>query len=79
KQELWIDAARDLPISTMVGIGGTFGFYTTKKRAPKLFRALHLEWLFRALTEPGHAKRAWRAVVVFSCVALMSLTKRKHS
>ncbi|MEZ0286499.1 MAG: WecB/TagA/CpsF family glycosyltransferase, partial [Candidatus Paceibacterota bacterium] len=37
KQELWIDAARDLPISTMVGIGGTFGFYTTKKRAPKLF------------------------------------------
>lgn len=65
KQEFWIDAARDLPIQVMVGIGGTFGFYTTKKRAPHWMRALHLEWLFRSLTEKGHAKRAWRAVVVF--------------
>ena len=66
KQELWIQAAQSLGIPVMIGVGGTFGFYTRKNRAPRLMQSLHLEWLYRTLTEKGHAKRAWRAVVVFS-------------
>lgn len=69
KQELWIDAARTLPIQVMIGVGGTFGFYTIKKRAPVWLRQLHLEWLFRSVTEAGHARRAFRAVIVFPIVA----------
>jgi len=70
KQELWIQAARDLNIPVMIGVGGTFKFYTDHKRAPEIFRTLHLEWLYRTFTEPGHWKRAWRAVVSFSLFAL---------
>jgi N-acetylglucosaminyldiphosphoundecaprenol N-acetyl-beta-D-mannosaminyltransferase len=65
KQELWITAASTQPIPVMIGVGGTFGFYSTKKRAPRLYRVLKIEWLYRGLTEKGHWKRLWRAVVIF--------------
>jgi len=70
RQELWISAARDLPVPVMVGVGGTFGFYLQKKRAPQLMRSLGLEWLYRGFSESGHWGRIWRAVVVFSLYAL---------
>jgi N-acetylglucosaminyldiphosphoundecaprenol N-acetyl-beta-D-mannosaminyltransferase len=79
KQELWIQAATDLPIPVMIGIGGTLGFYTDKKRAPRWMRTLHLEWLYRSLTEPGHWKRAYRAAVVFPLSALFWIGKRALS
>lgn len=67
KQELWIQAvAKQLPIPVMIGVGGTLGFYSVKKRAPGIMRQLHLEWLHRMVNEPGHWRRVWRAVVVFS-------------
>ena len=41
-----------------VGVGGSFDVLSgTKKRAPKLFRKLHLEWLYRILNEPKRIKR----------------------
>ena len=71
KQELWMEkAAEAASIPVMIGVGGTFGFYTRKKRAPHFLQAVHLEWLYRSFTEKGHAKRAWRAVAVFSLNAL---------
>ncbi|MEI6477925.1 MAG: WecB/TagA/CpsF family glycosyltransferase [bacterium] len=80
KQELWIQsAAAQLTIPVMVGVGGTLGFYTDKKRAPRLFRVLHLEWLYRGLTERGHWRRAWRAVVTFSFHALFWMGKTLFS
>lgn len=66
KQERWIQAAADLNIPVMIGVGGTFNFGTTKKRAPQWLRAFGLEWLYRGVTEPGHWKRVWRAVPVFA-------------
>ena len=65
KQELWIQAASTFPVPVMIGVGGTFGFYSTKRRAPGSIRRLKLEWLWRGVTEPGHWRRLWRAVVVF--------------
>lgn len=41
-----------------VGVGGSFDVLSgTKKRAPKLFRKLHLEWFYRIITEPKRLKR----------------------
>lgn len=70
KQELWIQAAASLPIPVMIGVGGTFKFYANRSRAPKALRLIGLEWLFRWFHEPGHSKRVWRSVIVFSCYAL---------
>ncbi len=68
KQELWI--ARNLKkcetASVAMGIGGTFDFVVGKvKRAPKMFRMVGLEWLWRLIMEPRRWKRIWRAVWVF--------------
>lgn len=41
-----------------MGLGGSFDVYTgQKKRAPKLFLKLNLEWLYRLLKEPTRASR----------------------
>ncbi len=41
-----------------VGVGGSFDVLSgTKKRAPKYFRKLHLEWLYRLIKEPTRFKR----------------------
>lgn len=70
KQELWMEkASHHLRVPTMIGVGGTFGFYSSKTRAPQWIRSLNLEWLYRAMTEKGHWKRAFRAVFVFSFLA----------
>lgn len=75
KQELWISAAQKLPIPVIIGVGGTFGFYSNKKRAPLWLRKLKLEWLFRGFTEKGHLKRLWQAVFVFSFKAVRDIMK----
>ena len=76
KQELWIDAAKGLPVMVMIGVGGSFGFYTTKKRAPQWMRGLGLEWLYRGLTEPGHWGRVFQAIILFPLAAIGWLIKR---
>lgn len=41
-----------------VGVGGSFDVLSgTKKRAPKIFRKLYLEWLYRIMREPKRLKR----------------------
>lgn len=76
-QDLWIN--RNLnkiikPVITM-GVGGTFDFIagyknidnkTPVRRAPKIYRKLGLEWLYRLIQEPRkRSVRIWNAVVVF--------------
>lgn len=76
RQELWIAAAATLRAPTAVGVGGSLDFYGSKKRAPQVLRSLHLEWLWRTLTERGHLKRAWRATVVFPLYAFRALSTK---
>lgn len=49
-----------------IGAGGAFDFLTGRiKRAPKLMRALGLEWLWRLLKQPWRINRIYKAVIVF--------------
>jgi N-acetylglucosaminyldiphosphoundecaprenol N-acetyl-beta-D-mannosaminyltransferase len=49
-----------------VGVGGSFDVISgTKKRAPKLFIKLNLEWLYRIVTEPKRLKRFYNNNIKF--------------
>ncbi len=49
-----------------IGVGGTYDFVSGKrKRAPKFFQKIGLEWLWRLIFEPKRAKRIFNAVFVF--------------
>ena len=49
-----------------IGVGGSFNVLSgTKKRAPKIFIKLNLEWLYRIVTEPSRLKRFWNSNVKF--------------
>lgn len=67
-QEYFLEALHERPngVNLAMGVGGAFDFFTGKlRRAPKLFRALGVEWLWRLVLQPSRWKRIWRAVVVF--------------
>lgn len=58
----------------LAGVGGAFDFLTGKfKRAPKIFRNMGLEWLWRLLQEPKRIKRIYNAVIAFP---FLSLTRK---
>lgn len=49
-----------------IGVGGSFDVLSgTKKRAPKIFIKLNLEWLYRILSEPKRLKRFWNNNIKF--------------
>lgn len=49
-----------------VGVGGSFDVLSgTKKRAPKIFIKLNLEWLYRIVKEPKRMKRFYVSNVKF--------------
>ena len=49
-----------------VGVGGSFDVISgTKKRAPKLFIRLNLEWLYRIAKEPSRLKRFYDSNIKF--------------
>lgn len=49
-----------------MGVGGVFDVLSgTKKRAPKVFIKLNLEWLYRIVTEPKRLKRFYQNNVKF--------------
>ena len=58
-QEKWIvDNAPALPsVKIFIGLGGTLDVWSGKAhRAPTIFQALGLEWLYRTLKEPKRAR-----------------------
>lgn len=73
-QELWIaENKTQIGAALLVGVGGTFDMIAGRfPRAPKLFRALYLEWLWRLLLQPSRWRRAWKSVVVFPLKVLFS-------
>ncbi len=67
-QEIVLAGLKSSPgsIRLAIGVGGAFDFLTGKvPRAPKSFRTIGLEWLWRLLRQPKRWKRIWNAVVVF--------------
>ncbi len=73
-QEKWIAThKRELGAKILVGIGGVFDMLAgLTPRAPRLWRVLHLEWLWRLILQPSRIGRIWRAVVIFPLKALFS-------
>ena len=73
QQELFINSVKNDTIRLAMGIGGAFDFVTGKvKRAPKIWRKLGMEWLWRFLQEPRYrAKRIFRAVIIFPIKILL--------
>ncbi len=75
-QELWINRnLSNMPsVKIAIGVGGAFDFYAgERKRAPKIFQKLGIEWLFRLIIEPRRWKRIFNATVVFPWKFLKSL------
>lgn len=72
KQDRFIARYRDeLKVPVMIGVGGAFEFVAGKvRRAPAIFRALWLEWLWRLIMEPRRFKRIWTAAVSFPLAVL---------
>lgn len=49
-----------------IGVGGSFDVLSgSKKRAPKIFIKLNLEWFYRIITEPKRLKRFWNNNIKF--------------
>ena len=58
-----------------IGVGGSFDVLSGhKKRAPKIFIKLNLEWLYRIIKEPTRLKRFWNNNVKF----LFKIRKLKY-
>jgi len=56
----------------LMGAGGTFDFITGKiRRAPRIFRSLGLEWLWRLTQQPKRFRRIINAILVFPIKALI--------
>jgi N-acetylglucosaminyldiphosphoundecaprenol N-acetyl-beta-D-mannosaminyltransferase len=68
KQEEWIaENLKHLPsVQIAVGVGGAFDMISgSLRRAPRLFRFLGLEWLWRLMIQPYRYKRIWKATIQF--------------
>ena len=58
RQEFLMDELIKIHPALYMGLGGSFDVYSgLKKRAPKIFLKLQLEWLFRLLKEPTRFRR----------------------
>lgn len=68
KQESWIAAhlVKMPGIKIAIGVGGTFDYLSGRvRRAPRIFRLLGLEWLFRLIVQPWRAPRIFDATIYF--------------
>ncbi len=74
KQEQWIEKyLPQLKVKVCQGVGGTFDVLSGDvKRAPRLFRDLYLEWLYRLISQP---KRLFRQTALPKFVWLVILQK----
>lgn len=73
KQERWIDDHKEELSSCKVaiGVGGAFDILAgDKPRAPRIFRYLGLEWLWRLIIEPTRALRISKVVFYFPYLVL---------
>lgn len=53
-------------VRVAIGVGGSLDFLAGNiKRAPKLFRVVGLEWLYRLILQPSRIKRIYKAVFKF--------------
>ncbi|KRM93383.1 WecB/TagA/CpsF family glycosyltransferase [Lentilactobacillus senioris] len=77
KQETFIQKHRHAANAVWIGLGGSFDVLTgTVKRAPKIWQNLHLEWLYRGLSDP---KRIGRLMVLPKYLVKVTQIKIKRN
>ncbi len=76
-QELWIDRNRKrFGKALVMGVGGAFAFLAgSVPRAPKLWRRIGIEWLYRLIIEPW---RLFRQLRLIKFVFLVIIEKAKQ-
>jgi N-acetylglucosaminyldiphosphoundecaprenol N-acetyl-beta-D-mannosaminyltransferase len=76
RQELFISKYKqELGVPVMIGIGGVIDILAgTVKRAPKLWQDLHLEWLYRLLSQPSR----WRRQLMLPRFVIRVLTDKNR-
>ena len=79
KQEFFIyNAKKQLNPCLMVGIGGSLDVWSGNvKRAPKFFRIIGMEWLYRTITQPNRIKRIFPALPLFLLKVFMNKEDKK--
>lgn len=67
KQEIFIKKYKnEFPNTIFVGVGGSFDVWSGNvKRAPKIFRQLGCEWLWRLIKEPSRFNRMFPTLPLF--------------
>jgi len=67
KQEIIIKELKEqLNSCVMIGVGGSFDVFSgLVKEAPKIYRKLGLEWLYRTIKEPKRLKRIFPILPLF--------------
>lgn len=75
KQEKWAYKHKDkLTVPVIAAVGAAFDFYAgTKKRAPIIFQAVGLEWLWRLIYEPT---RLWNRTVISIPIFIYHIMKQ---
>jgi len=80
RQEKWIDAHAAACACPCLGLGGSFDVWSGKlHRAPRAFRMLGLEWLYRTLREPRRASKLVPLPRYFWCSARTGVKKLLHN
>lgn len=80
RQDVWIaDNLQDLGVPVCIGVGGTFDVLSGRvKRAPRGWRRLGLEWLYRLISEPSRYKRQL-ALPKFAMLVLLHGGRKRSS
>ena len=79
KQEFFINKVKSkLPNSVMIGLGGSFDVWAgAVKRAPKFYRNIGCEWLYRVISEPKRLKRIFPTIPLFLFKVIIERLKSK--
>lgn len=65
-------------VRVAVGVGGTFDYLSGRvPRAPRLFRQMGLEWLYRLFRQPWRWRRIMDAVVVFPIIVASDIIRTR--
>lgn len=78
KQEIVIRKYKDILGCLMIGVGGSFDVWSGRvMRAPKIFRSLGCEWLYRLLKEPNRFSRMFPSLPLFVFRVILNSNKIK--
>ncbi|KZE38398.1 acetylglucosaminyldiphospho-UDP acetyl-beta-D-mannosaminyltransferase [Bhargavaea cecembensis] len=81
RQETWIyNHYKNFSKGIFIGVGGSFDVLSgTVKRAPKVWRKLNLEWLYRILTQPARWKRSMLLPAYLVAILQIRFKKRQRN